>query len=122
MTVKYWFPLGRDVWCPAYGHHKSAEVCRAQPYESCKGCAVLIADRDRYGSRLFRIVESAYDPSAFAKEYVKVSLGRREWREPTPQPEGVAPVTSDAGTMGKAFERLVSKKGSKRGKAKRQRR
>ena len=64
MTSRFRFPIARDVHCPVFDHMKDVRVCKAQPYAPCKGCEVRRLDRERFGGRLFRIVESTSDPGA----------------------------------------------------------
>jgi hypothetical protein len=93
-------------------HYKSVQVCRANPprYPDCQGCGVLIEDRERYGSRIFSIVESSHPPHFEVLEVVEVE----EKKKPNKR------STSEAGAIKQAFDRLT-KKGGRNGQKKRKR-
>lgn len=97
------FPVGRYVFCPAFQHNKDVKVCAAQPYEDCQGCGVRRDDRERYGSRTFRIVESKHPPQ-FETEFVQIGDARKP-KKPTAD-------VSEAGALNNAFARLSEGEGN----------
>ena len=104
----------RYVWCPAFGHHKGAGVCRKAPYEECVGCGVAIDDRSWYGSRIFAVVESMQPPPPGTRDCIELEADGLivvPLKENENQSTG---TVSEESTLARAYKRLTRKKRGKK--------